>query len=299
MPRDSIQSVLRQLHISGLGVIEDLDLELDPGLNVLTGETGAGKTMVTVGLALALGRRASATLVRPGATAARIQARFDTPRADVAQGWADDEDLVLARQVGADGRSTARVGTQLAPVSALTELGAGLVEMHGQHQGLRLLSGTAQAAFLDRSGGPEHPDALERFLGAYGSLRDARARLGELEHGERERERELDLLAYQIREIESVGPQPGERDGLDAEAARLSHAERLREIAAAAEAALVGDEAGADALRTGAAALREAAGLDPGLRDLAPAEGERRGVSGRIEHLPMKGAQNQIGRAHV
>jgi len=101
--------VLHELHIDGLGVIEDLHLELDPGLNVLSGETGAGKTLVTVGLALALGRRASASLVRPGAKAARVQARFDAPDAATASGWAEDGELLLARTVSADGRSAARV----------------------------------------------------------------------------------------------------------------------------------------------------------------------------------------------
>src|SRR5919206_1443860 len=103
-----IERVLRQLHISGLGVIDDLDLELDAGLNVLTGETGAGKTMITVGLALALGARASSTLVRPDAAAARVQARFDgaLPSADE---WIDEGEMVLARTVGRDGKSTVRV----------------------------------------------------------------------------------------------------------------------------------------------------------------------------------------------
>jgi DNA repair protein RecN (Recombination protein N) len=109
--------VLRQLHISGLGVFDDLDLELHPGLNVLTGETGAGKSMVTVGLSLALGARATASLVRDGAGAARVQARFDAP--DGAEEWAEEGELLLARSVGADGKSSARVGGQLAAASVL------------------------------------------------------------------------------------------------------------------------------------------------------------------------------------
>ncbi|MGZ4131302.1 MAG: AAA family ATPase, partial [Actinomycetota bacterium] len=115
--------MLRQLHIAGLGVIDDLDLELHDGLNVLTGETGAGKTMVTVGLALALGARGSGGLVRDGASAARVQARFDDladrtafPEA-WADAWAEDGELVLARTVGVDGKSSARIGGQLATAS--------------------------------------------------------------------------------------------------------------------------------------------------------------------------------------
>src|SRR5581483_324819 len=132
--------MLRELHISGLGVIEDLDLELDAGLNVLTGETGAGKTMITVGLSLALGARASATLVRTGARAARVQARFRVPPRAPWDEWAEEGELVLARSVEADGRSSARIGGQLASASTLAQLAAGLVEVHGQHQGLGLLS---------------------------------------------------------------------------------------------------------------------------------------------------------------
>ena len=109
--------MLRELHISGLGVIDDLDLELHAGLNVLTGETGAGKTMVTVGLALALGARAGSSLVRDGASAARVQARFDAP--DGAEEWSEDGEILLARSVNADGKSAGRVGGQLASASTL------------------------------------------------------------------------------------------------------------------------------------------------------------------------------------
>ncbi|HEU4355599.1 MAG TPA: DNA repair protein RecN [Actinomycetota bacterium] len=261
--------MLRELHITGLGVIEDLDLELDPGLNVLTGETGAGKTMVTVGLALALGQRASASLVRGGQAATRVEARFDATPAARKAGWAEDDEVVLARRVAADGRSTARVGGQLAPVSALAELGTGLVEVHGQHQGLRLLSGAAQTAFLDRFVGPEHLATLESLADEATSLRRIRTRLEHLHEQTRERERELDLLAYQIREIESVGPRPGERPTLEAEQARLAHAERLRELVATAEIGIAGDGAGSDALASGAVALGTVAELDPGAAELA------------------------------
>ncbi|MGZ8593156.1 MAG: DNA repair protein RecN [Actinomycetota bacterium] len=261
--------MLRELHISGLGVIEDLDLELDPGLNVLTGETGAGKTMVTVGLALALGRRATASLVRSGAAAALVQARFDATPAASEAGWAEDGEVVLGRRVGTDGRGSARVGGQLAPASVLAEMAGALVELHGQHQGLRLLGAAAQTGFLDRFAGAEHLAVLTDLGSAHARLRELHSRLEELDLGTRERERELDLLAYQIREIESVDPQPGQRARLEAEEARLAHAERLLELAAVAEAALAGDDAGADALRAGAAALHAAGELDATAANLA------------------------------
>ena len=165
----SILAVLRELHISGLGVIDDLELELAPGLNVLTGETGAGKTMVTVGLLLALGERGSASLVREGASAARVQARFDAT--DAAGDWAEDGEVILARSIARDGRSTARIGGQLATASALAELGAGLVEHHGQGQTQRLLAPAVQTGFLDRSAGDAHLVALGAYREAHDRLR--------------------------------------------------------------------------------------------------------------------------------
>ncbi|HZP89892.1 MAG TPA: DNA repair protein RecN [Actinomycetota bacterium] len=255
--------MLRELHISGLGVIEDLDLELDAGLNVLTGETGAGKTMITVGLSLALGARASATLVRTGARAARVQARFRVPPRAPWDEWAEEGELVLARSVEADGRSSARIGGQLASASTLAQLAAGLVEVHGQHQGLGLLSAAAQTEFLDRFVGAEH---LRRVL-EHRSLRE-RARhvagqLAELESRARDREREIDLLDHQIREIETAGIRAGELADLEAEESRLAHAERLLEGAAQARAAIADEGGGADALARAAAALREVAAIDP------------------------------------
>ncbi|MGH2635624.1 MAG: DNA repair protein RecN [Actinomycetota bacterium] len=255
--------MLRELRITGLGVIDDLDLELHAGLNVLTGETGAGKTMVTVGLALALGRRASASLIRPGAGAARVQASFDAPERALQQGWAEDGELVLARSVAPDGRSTARVGGQLAPVSALAELAGDLVEAHGQHEGGRLLSAAAQTDFLDRFCGRKHSEAVAGLREEHGRLRDARAALAELVERERDREREIDLLAYQIREIESAAPRPGETRELRVEESRLAHAERLLGHAGAAERSLGDEEGSSDTVGSAASSLRSAAELDP------------------------------------
>ncbi len=261
--------MLRELHISGLGVIEDLDLELHPGLNVLTGETGTGKTMVTVGLQLALGRRGGASLVREGAPAARVQARFDAPDVAVASGWADDGEVVLARTVPADGRSTARIGGQLAPVSALAELAGHLVEVHGQHEGQRLLSSVAQTRFLDRFAGSEHLQAVDALRSEHDALRAASAGLHRIDERERDRERQIDLLAYQVREIQAANPHVGETEELRLEEARLAHAERLLERATTAERAVGAEGGAADALRLAAAELRAAAEVDPAAAGLA------------------------------
>ncbi len=261
--------MLRELHISELGVIRDLDLEFDPGLNVLSGETGAGKTMVTVGLALALGGRASAVMVRRGAGVARIQARFDAPEGADDVGWSEDGELILARSVSADGRGSARIGGQLAPVSALARVAGDLVEMHGQHQGLRLLSPAAQTEFLDRFAGPEHRRRVVAFGELHGRLRNVRARIEELTATSRERERQIDLLAYQVREIESASIRLGERAELQAEEVRLGHAESLVERAAEAGRILGEEPSAVDALGAAAGELELAAQVDPRVAELA------------------------------
>jgi DNA repair protein RecN (Recombination protein N) len=266
--------VLHELHIRGLGVIERLELELHPGLNVLTGETGAGKTMITVGLQLALGRRAAASLVRPGAPAAEVELRADAPPVAVREGWAEDGEVICARRIAADGRGSARIGGRLVPLSVLARIGEELAELHGQHQGLRLLSPVAQTAFLDRFAGAEHLSSLRAYGRAHERVGILERELEELERGGRERERELDLLAYQIREIEAAAPRPGERSELEAEAARLEHVERLLELAAAAAHALGEEGSAADALGSAAGALRRAGELDPAAAALAERAGD-------------------------
>src|SRR5262245_40057579 len=261
--------MLRELHISGLGVIDDLDLELHPGLNVLTGETGTGKTLVTVGLQLALGRRGGSPLVREGSRSAKVQARFDAPPRAVDAGWAEDGEIVLARTVSAEGRSTARVGGQLAPVSALAELASELVEIHGQHEGQRLLSTTAQTEFLDRFAGAHHRAAVEALRSEHTRLSQARAALADLDRRERDRERQMDLLGYQVREIQDAAPRVGESDELKLEEARLAHGERLLDRASAAERVLAQEDGAADALRAASSELRSTADIDPAAADLA------------------------------
>jgi DNA repair protein RecN (Recombination protein N) len=236
--------VLRELHISGLGVIRDLDLELSQGLTVLTGETGTGKTMLTVGLALAGGARGGAHLVGPGVKAARVQARFEVPDGwvsnpvgpdDVSVDWVEDGEVILARSVGADGKSSARIGGQLTTASALSDVSARLIEIHGQHGSLRLLDPSTQTAFLDRYAGAQHLTAVAAYAESYQRATAARRALRRLEDDARDRERELDLLRYQVEEIRSVAPEPGETDALRSEENRLAHGERLLELAAAAE----------------------------------------------------------------
>ncbi|MGH2739755.1 MAG: DNA repair protein RecN [Actinomycetota bacterium] len=261
--------MLLELHISGLGVIDDVTLEFAPGLNVLTGETGAGKTMVTVGLALTLGRRGQATLVRAGSERTGVEARFDVGGLEATREWAEDGQLVLGRTISTDGRSTARAGGQLCPASTLTELGESLIEIHGQNQTQRLLTPTAQLGFLDRFAGEEHVEMVGTYRAAFGRFRELRETLEELERDVRDRERDKDLLAYQVGEIEAAGLHPGEDRELDDEESLLANAERVIEQLGVARAALADDGGAADGLSTAAEALKDAANADRGAGELA------------------------------
>ncbi|MEP6758773.1 MAG: DNA repair protein RecN [Actinomycetota bacterium] len=259
--------MLHQLHITGLGVIRELDIGPAAGLTVLTGETGAGKTMITVGVSLALGARGGAQLVRAGDAAAKIQARFDAPAS--AEEWAEDGEVILARTIAADGRGSARIGGQLTTAAALAEMGGRLVEIHGQHQSLRLLDGATQTAFLDRYAGPGHVEQVRAYRGAYASLQAARRELEALSEAARDRERALDLLEYQVGEIEAIGPRADETATLAAEESRLGHAERLQELADVTGRSLTDDGGAGDLLAATARDLETAAELDAAAAGLA------------------------------
>jgi DNA repair protein RecN (Recombination protein N) len=285
--------VLRELHISGLGVIRDLDLELTEGLTVLTGETGTGKTMLTVGLALAGGARGGAHLVGPGATAARVQARFEVPDGwvsnpvgpdDVSVDWVEDGEVILARSVAADGKSSARIGGQLTTASALSNVSARLIEIHGQHGSLRLLDPSTQTAFLDRYAGAQHLAAVAAYAESYQRATAARRALRRLEDDARDRERELDLLRYQVEEIRSVAPEPGETDALRSEENRLAHGERLLELAVAAEEILAAEGGVAEG----------SASVVRGLGSIVELDAAAAGLAARAEALAAEAAE--LGR---
>ncbi|HEY1331742.1 MAG TPA: DNA repair protein RecN [Actinomycetota bacterium] len=260
--------MLEELHVAGLGVIRDASLDFSPGLNVLTGETGAGKTLVTVALALAIGARGTSELARADGPGPAVEARFAPPDAGGDLGeWTEDGTLVLARSLRPDARGSARAGGRLVPVSTLASLGSKLVEIHGQHQVERLLNPSAQTEFLDRFAGPEHLRLLAEYRVAHEQLLHVRGRLEALDGRTREREREKDLLGYQVAEIEAAGLEPNEPQVLAAESSRLANAERLQGLADGASFALGGDEAAVDRLRQAAQALEAAAALDPSAAD--------------------------------
>ena len=247
--------MLEELRITGLGVIEDTTLPLTRGMNVITGETGAGKTMVVTGLGLLFGGRADAARVRAEPGRAVVEGRLrltGAVAASVAERVVDagsepDEDgsVLLARTVTAEGRSRAHVGGRSVPVAVLGELGEQVVAVHGQSDQLRLLRPAEQRAALDRFAGPDHDKLLAQLRERYGQWRAVEDDLADRRRNARERSQEADLLRLGLDEITRVDPQPGEDDALKAEAQRLEHAEGLRTAAQVAHAALAGsgDEA--------------------------------------------------------
>ena len=264
--------MLDELHIRDLGVIEDVTLRLGPGLNVLTGETGAGKTIIVSALELLRGARAAAPQVREGAGTAVVEARLH-PVPQTAGEWVDehDDELVIARELstaGGGGRSRARVGGRLAPVSALSDVARGLIELHGQQDSTRLGQSAVQRELLDRYGGSPVADAMAVYRGAYDAHEQARRDLDALRTEQRERARERDRLQFELDEIDAVAPRPDEENELDTDLRRLEHAESL--VTAAREAAgLLNHEGGArDALGTAVAGLRGVSDVDPDLDDL-------------------------------
>ena len=238
-----------ELRISGLGVIDRAVLELGPGLTVLTGETGAGKTMILTALGLLRGAKADAGAVRVGADRAEVEGRFTVApdgtvaaRVDEAGGELDDNDLIVGRSVSVEGRSRAFAGGRSVPVSLLTDLADDLVAVHGQGDQTRLTKPSAQRATLDRFAGPEQWELLSLHRTTLAELRALERELEELTSAARERAQERDLLAFGLDEIAAVNPQPGEDADLTVESSRLSHAEVLREGVDGARQALSGDD---------------------------------------------------------
>ena len=261
------------MRIRGLGVIDDAVLQLGPGLTVVTGETGAGKTMVVQGLSLLFGGRSDAGRVRPGTERALVEGRLVLPaghpaldRAVDAGAELDGDALLIGRSVGADGRSRAYLGGRSVPVGVLGELADQVLAVHGQSDQQRLLKPAQQRAALDRFGGPDVLGLRERFAGGWAQWRDVRGTLDDLRAAAAERNREADLLRRGLAEVQEAAPQPGEGQALTAEIERLANADDLRAAAAQAQQALTGDDVGTvDALQlvVGARrALEQMAGHD-------------------------------------
>lgn len=259
--------MIEELQIRSLGVIEDASLDLSPGLTVVTGETGAGKTMLVTALQLLLGARAEQGLVRHGEQGAWVAARV-RPVPASAGSWTADDELVVERELRAEGRSRARIGGRLAPVGALAEALGDHVEVHAQGEHARLARPAAQRVLLDRFAGAAHATALERHAETVRAWRDARDRLDRLEEDARERQRTLDRLRHELDEIEQVAPDPATDGDLDEQLAVLEHAEELALAAERAATAMSSDGVGSP-LGEATDALRRLPASDPVLDDAA------------------------------
>jgi DNA repair protein RecN (Recombination protein N) len=273
--------MLRELRIRSLGVIDEAEIELGPGLNVVTGETGAGKTMVVQSLGLLFGARADPGLVRSGATAAAVEGVIEgsTDHAAFArarEAGADVEDeLLLVRTISAAGRSRAIAGGRTVPAGLLAELAEQLVVVHGQSDQWRLRSADEQRNLLDAFGGETLRAALADYGTAYQEWQLARRRVAELTELTRTRTADLHALRSGVARIEALDPQPDEDVHLKAEDERLGHAEGLRVAALEASTLLLGDDVGSEVvgaislLGRARAALGAQSEHDPQLAELA------------------------------
>jgi DNA repair protein RecN (Recombination protein N) len=281
--------VLHELRVENLLLIERAELRLAPGLNVLTGETGAGKTVLAHALDLLLGGKPRSGIVRPGAAEAYVEGVFALPeplRELLGDRLAEDaEELVLARRVTAEGRTRAYLGGRSANAADLGEAGAALLSFYGQHEHRKLTLASAQLEILDGFAGPDQATRRAAYADAYARERALGTRLAELRERAGARDRELDLLEWELAEIERAAPSAEEEATLEAERARLRHVEALRGAVAAGAGVLDGGEDGAGAavaLAAAAQALDAVAGVDAELDALA---GRVRAVALEAEDL--------------
>jgi DNA repair protein RecN (Recombination protein N) len=274
--------MLTGVAVRNFAIIDEVSLELGPGLTVLTGETGAGKSILVDALGLVLGDRADASAVRHGAERAEITASFDLGALPEVAAWLAEQALdadgecVLRRVIGAEGRSRAWINGAPATLQTLRELGERLVDIHGQHEHQSLTRPAAQRELLDAR--LPDPSLLRAVAEAWQAWRAAAEERARLEAAGRDREQRLDLLRYQLRELEAFAPTAGEAAELEADFTRLANAGRLAEGASGALELVYESEAGAarDAVARAAELLAELAGMDPRLdapgRLLAEAE---------------------------
>jgi len=251
--------MLREIHIQNYAVIDNLSVEFGPGLNLLSGETGSGKSILVDALGLALGGRTSAEVIRTGEDRASVTAVFSAEEKAPWVTWledygvapGDEEELILRRELQAGGKSRMLVNDQPVTLAAVRVLARRLVEMHGQNEHVSLFAREAQLSLLDQFGGTS--SELESVRALHGRRRELDQELDGLSHNEQERLRTLDLLAFQVRELEQARLEPGEDAHLEQERKVLSNLEKIRAAAGSAFAELYEDE-GAAISRVAAAA---------------------------------------------
>ena len=276
--------MLVELSITDFAIIDQLRLAFEPGLNGLTGETGAGKSIIIDALGAVLGERVGSDVVRTGARSARVEAIFAVDERPASDPLAfelndlgitlEDDSLILSREITAQGRSTARINGRAVPVSGLGRLGARLVDIHGQSDHLSLLKPAAQLDALDRFA--ELGEVRAEMAVRVRDLRSIRSRIASIETGSRDREQRVDLLTYQSQEIDAASLTVGEDDVLSAERSVLANAEQIAADIERALAALEGvdDDGGLSALRVAQTAVAGVSGVDANAVGLSEQIGE-------------------------
>ena len=277
--------MLRRLRIKNLAIVEDVELELGEGLTVVTGETGAGKSILVDALALLAGGRGSSELIREGAERLTVSGEFDGDpalRSVLAEaGLPESDPVLLRRELSPDGRGRAFVEDEPAAVRTLARVGDALLAIHGQNAELELVAAGASLELLD--GFAKAHAERDATASAAARWSEARERLEALEGSRREREARLEMLEFQIREIDAVAPLEGDELELPAERDRLLHADRIRQFGEAALRALSEDEgSAADRLGEAARAFAQLAAIDP--RD-APHRDEAEELKRRVTDL--------------
>ena len=238
--------MLSLLHIENIALIQSADIRFEPGYNVLTGETGAGKSIVIDSIGAVLGERTSRELIRTGAKSALVTAVFtqvpSLPWLEENGIALHDGEVLLQREIQGDGRNVCRIDGRLVTVAQLRELGRQLLNIHGQHDGQQLLDPASHLGYLDRCGG--HTELLEHYRTAYQAWNGLRKQIAALEMDEAERSRRVDTLNFQIRELERAQLRAGEDEELDQRRTLLRSAGKLMDALQAAEYALCGDDEG-------------------------------------------------------
>jgi DNA repair protein RecN (Recombination protein N) len=264
--------MLRFLSVRHLAVIEHLEIEFEPGLNVLTGETGAGKSIVVEAIDLLVGGRASADLVRTGETLASVQAIFERP---------DGRETIVRREISSQGRSRAFIDDTLATTAALRDLGAGLLDLHGQHEHQALLDPLEHVDVLDAFAGLG--DRASAVAGRFDAWRAAVAARDRTRLDEREKRARIELATFELQEIDRIAPADGEDEQLGAERVRLANADRLSRFSSEAYSALYESEGAAlSALGVTWKRVADLAAIDP---RFAPFLDQRDDIKSKLEEL--------------
>lgn len=264
--------MLELLHIENIAIIEAADIEFAPGFNALTGETGAGKSIVIDSLSAVLGQRTSRELIRTGAEKAFVSAAFSGMAPELAEEFGiqpeADGTLLLQREIQTDGKNVCRVNGRPVTVGQLRALGARLLNIHGQHDGQQLLDEEQHIVYLDSFGRVE--SLAITYAEKYKNFTDIRRQIGALQMDEAEKARRVDTLQYQIEELRRAKLTPGEEEELTARRGMLRNAEKFLDAVAGADYALNGDDSGGGAL----SALRQAQDALGGVRHLDDAFGQ-------------------------